>query len=121
MILRLRSRQDEEGVCALPFAAVRSADVVAAVGEWQKAGGALPAAIDIWDESGKWVRVPHPRNGAAFLLITGNLSQPAAVWPWLERQEQYTAELRAMVGEAVRVVVPAPRPVLAWSATKEKK
>jgi hypothetical protein len=116
VILRLRA--DQAGLDALPFEATRHAHIAAAVGEWQRTGHTLPASIDLWDGE-KWIIVSHPDNGCAALLVTGRLDQPARIWPWLERQEQYTEELRAIIGQAVQSALPEPArqpPALVWRA-----
>lgn len=116
MIIRLRA--DQAGRDALPFEATKPSHLQAAVLEWQRTGHSLPASIDLWDDAGKWIAVPHPNNGLAFLRITGALAQPADVWPWLERQDAYSHDLSAMVDMAVSAVLIAPpkRPELVWRA-----
>jgi len=105
------------GLDALPFEATKPAHLTAAVTEWQRTGHALPAPLDIWDDVEKWIRVPHPQNGLAFLRVTGRLDQAASIWPWLERQRQYSAELRAMASAAIDSCMPEKhRPKLFWSA-----
>lgn len=115
MILRMRA--DMAGLDALSFEATKPAHITAAVAEWQRTGHTVPASIDLWDDSGRWISIPHPKNGAAFLRITGRLDQAVEIWPWLERQEQYTHDLRAMIGKAVQSVMPEiKRPTLVWRA-----
>lgn len=115
MILRLRA--DQAGLDALPFEAIKPAHITAAVAEWQRTGHTLPTAIDLWDDESKWIRVTHPKNGAAFLLITGRLDQAGEVWSWLERQRQYSDDLRATIADAVGSCMPErKRPALVWVA-----